>query len=156
MAFLRAVFCLLALSVATLAAPSADPSADVLEVSVRETSAGKYMIGVTLETSDVDCTHYANWWEVLSEDGELLYRRILRHSHAATQPFTRYSEDDVSLEEDQEIIVRAHMHVDGKELYPDSQVLKGSAKAGFAKATLEKNFAAAVEKEGPQAEGCLY
>ena len=60
----------------------------MIQVSVSG-SAQSYTFSVTLRSSDTGCDHYADWWEVLSSDGELIYRRVLLHSHVDEQPFTR-------------------------------------------------------------------
>ncbi len=38
---------------------------------------GAYRFAVTLKSTETGCAQYTDWWEVLSEKGELLYRRIL-------------------------------------------------------------------------------
>ena len=44
---------------------------------------------VTLAHADEGWNHYADAWEVLSENGEVLAKRVLRHPHVDEQPFTR-------------------------------------------------------------------
>ena len=44
---------------------------------------------VTLRHPDTGWDHYADGWEVLSEDGERLGYRKLHHPHVHEQPFTR-------------------------------------------------------------------
>jgi hypothetical protein len=44
---------------------------------------------VTLRHADDGWEHYADAWEVLSEERELLAKRVLRHPHVKEQPFTR-------------------------------------------------------------------
>ena len=44
---------------------------------------------VTLEHADEGWSHYADQWEVLSLDGNLLGKRVLHHPHENEQPFTR-------------------------------------------------------------------
>ena len=53
---------------------------------------------------DTGCDQYANWWEVITEDGALIYRRILGHSHVNEQPFIR-SGVGVVIDENQVVIV---------------------------------------------------
>ena len=61
--------------------------ADVTAVSVAG-EAGAYTFEVTVRSPDTGCEGYADWWEVVSPDGELLYRRVLLHSHVDEQPFS--------------------------------------------------------------------
>jgi hypothetical protein len=56
------------------------PYANVTAVAVSGDS-GAYTFNVSVESADIDCSQYADWWEVLSTDGVLVYRRILDHSH---------------------------------------------------------------------------
>jgi len=44
---------------------------------------------VTVRHADAGWDHYANRWQVLSESGEVLATRVLRHPHVKEQPFTR-------------------------------------------------------------------
>jgi hypothetical protein len=44
---------------------------------------------VTVQHADEGWAHYANRWQVLTPDGEVLATRALRHPHVGEQPFTR-------------------------------------------------------------------
>ena len=61
----------------------------MVEVSVRQTSAGVYRFEVTLSHADEGWEHYADAWEVVGPDGAVLARRVLAHPHVNEQPFTR-------------------------------------------------------------------
>ncbi len=82
--------------------------ADVLKVDVACNSATSFRFDVTVKHDDQGWTHYANRWEVLSPDGELLATRVLAHPHDHEQPFTR-SLTNVNIPDDlAEVVVRAH------------------------------------------------
>jgi len=85
----------------------------------------------------------------LTEEGELVYRRILAHSHISEQPFTR-SGSVQGIKEDQELIVRVHMN----NLGYGTQVFKGTVKTGFNKMFVSENFAIDLAKENPQPNPC--
>ena len=48
-----------------------------------------WSISVTLQHDDTGWDHYANRWDVLDTDGNLLGSRMLLHPHINEQPFTR-------------------------------------------------------------------
>lgn len=102
--------------------------ADIVSVAVTG-EAGNYTFAVTVSSADTGCEQYANWWEVADpQTGELIYRRILAHSHINEQPFTR-SGGPVSVEPSQSIIVRAHMG--GLQSHYGGQAFGGSVAEGF-------------------------
>jgi len=132
--------------------PPADATAlaDVQAVAVSG-SEGEWLFNVTVLSPDRDCSQYADWWEVLGEDGELLYRRVLNHSHPDEQPFTR-SGSPIPIDGDQVVIVRAHLNPGG---YGGAAV-KGTASGGFLAAEVSADFAAAAETAAPLPEECWY
>lgn len=81
-------------------------AADVLAVRVSGTP-GTYTFAVTLRSPDSGCEQYADWWEVLTPAGAIVYRRALMHSHLHEQPFTR-SGGPVDVVDTAEVLVRAH------------------------------------------------
>ena len=127
--------------------------AEVVSVSVSGNS-GAYNFSVGVLSPDDGCAKYANWWEVASESGELLYRRILAHSHTPPQfeqPFVR-SGGPVNISDGQTVIVRAHMNTSGY----GTRVFKGSVGGGFAAAEIAKDFALDIETENPQPGECPF
>ena len=125
-------------------------------------SEGAYTFSVSVESADVDCTQFADFWEVLGEDGSLLYRRILEHSHTdangttdAGAPGNTFTRDGgpVAIEPARVVIVRAHMNTSGY----NGRAMRGSVDAGFAVAPdIDSRFAAGVEDEMPLPTGCLF
>ena len=124
--------------------------ADVISVKTSGSS-NTYQFSVEISSPDTGCEQYADWWEVLSEDGELIYRRILLHSHVNDQPFTR-SGGPVNIGEDTIVIIRAHMNITGY----GGAVITGSIKSGFVYTDLPIDFSPEVEKLAPLPSGCNF
>lgn len=124
--------------------------ADVLSVAPNGES-GAYQFAVSIQSPDTGCEQYANWWEVVSEDGALIHRRILFHSHVNEQPFQR-SSGPVAIAADQVVIVRAHMHPIGY----GGQVLKGSVTQGFLSVESDDDFALDLAQKEPLPTDCTF
>ena len=125
-------------------------SADVIDVKI-DGIQGNYTFHVTIESPDTGCDQYADWWEVVSTDGVLIYRGVLAHSHVAEQPFTRPG-GNVKISRDQVVIVRAHMNTTGY----GGKVMVGSVKYGFEEQPHNPGFARSLEKQEPLPEGCAF
>ena len=130
-------------------------SAPAIVTNVKVTGQeNNYTFFVTIKSPDTGCDQYANWWEVISADGkQLIYRRILAHSHVDEQPFTR-SGGGVKITANTDIIVRAHMHTLG---YGEGVIaMIGSVGKGFTAYEIPANFAVDLEKKSPQPSGCAF
>lgn len=124
--------------------------ADVADVAVSG-SEGAYTFSVTIRSPDTGCDQYADWWEVTTESGELVHRRILAHSHVDEQPFTR-SSSPIEVDASTTVIVRAHLNPGGY----GGAALRGSAADGFAPTDLPSDFAAQLETADPLPTGCAF
>jgi hypothetical protein len=124
--------------------------ADVTAVSVSG-QAGAYAFSVSLSSPDSGCRQYADWWEVVSDDGKLLYRRVLLHSHVDEQPFTRGG-GPVPIQPTTRVWVRAHMNTVGY----GGAAFHGSVQTGFAPATPPAGFAAQLTTQAPLPSGCEF
>jgi len=124
--------------------------ADVIAVQASG-QPGAYQFNVGIRSPDKGCAQYADWWEVVSTDGKLLYRRVLLHSHVDEQPFTR-SGGPVPIQADTVVWVRAHMNTSGY----GGAAFKGSVKTGFKQALPDAGFAAGLAKQAPLPEGCDF
>ncbi len=119
------------------------------------------VFSVSIESADTGCDRYANWWELLSEDGSLLYRRILGHSHTDENGttdddghgnrFTR-SSPSLDMDVDQTIYVRAHM----SDVGYNGDIFVGTIGKGFSKASNVSAPGKAVEALPPQPTGCAF
>lgn len=110
-----------------------------------------YTLSVTIESPDTGCDQYANWWEVITPQGELIYRRILGHSHVDEQPFTR-SGGPVVIGANDSIIVRAHMN----NLSYGSQVFKGAVVNDLVQDSLSSDYAINLETIEPLPGDCPF
>ena len=82
--------------------------ADVVAVEVKSSGKLTYSFNVTVSHADQGWDHYADRWEIIAPDGEILARRVLAHPHTNEQPFTR-SLSGVKIPVDiHQITVRAH------------------------------------------------
>lgn len=126
------------------------PSADVISVDVTG-AFGSDRFSAGILSPDEGCEQYADWGEVLMEDGGLLYRRLLAHSHVDEQPFVR-SGGPVSIDSDTVVWVWAHMHPAGY----GGTAFRGSAQVGFQELEPDEGFADGVEHLHPLAGGCSF
>lgn len=124
--------------------------ASVTKVSVSG-DPNAYTFDVTVESPDTGCDQYTNWWEVIDMEGNLIYRRILAHSHVTEQPFTR-SGSAIKIMPNTPVYVRAHMNTSGY----GTQVQKGSVENGFIAVDLDVEFAKDLEKVEPLPSGCAF
>ena len=110
-----------------------------------------YNFSVKLSSPDLGCEQYANWWEVVDEDENLVYRRNLSHSHVNEQPFTR-SGGPVKIESSKIVIIRGHMNTSGY----GTVVYKGSIESGFQQMTIAADFAEQLESQDPLPPKCAF
>ncbi|VXB13596.1 hypothetical protein [Maribacter litoralis] len=110
-----------------------------------------YTISTTISSPDTGCDQYADWWEILDLEGNLIYRRILTHSHVEEQPFTR-SGSKITLASSTEVYIRVHMNTTGYS----SAVQKGTIETGFSAAELSATFANDLENQQPLPTGCAF
>lgn len=82
--------------------------ADVVSVEVSCNDDHVCRFDVTVAHDDEGWDHYANKWDVLTPDGEILGTRELLHPHENEQPFTRSLTNVRVPPELLEVIVRAH------------------------------------------------
>ena len=82
------VFALTIFSIATGAPALAGP-ANVVDVRASCGPRGGCTFDVTVMHTDEGWDHYADRWESVGPDGEVLATRVLQHPHVSEQPFTR-------------------------------------------------------------------
>ncbi|MDW3207414.1 MAG: hypothetical protein R8L07_17895 [Alphaproteobacteria bacterium] len=92
----------------TCSFPAVADEADVLAVDITAQGNGTYRFDVTVRHADEGWDHYADGWEILTEDGTSLGYRKLHHPHVNEQPFTR-SLSGVEIPDGVDrVVVRAH------------------------------------------------
>ncbi|VAW82231.1 hypothetical protein MNBD_GAMMA13-1072 [hydrothermal vent metagenome] len=140
---------------ATASAIKHDRLAEVVSVDFSG-SEFNYTFNVGVLSQDTGCNQYADWWEVISPEGGLIYRRILVHSHIDEQPFVRPG-TPVPIADDQIVIVRAHLnaHALVNSGY-GTQVFRGSIVDGFTAVETEQSFATDLVNVSPLPSGCAF
>jgi hypothetical protein len=99
---------LCALIILCFVGPVLGGEADVVAVEVKRSGNQTYSFDVTVSHADQGWNHYANRWEIIAPDGEILAKRVLAHPHTNEQPFTR-SLSGVKIPADiHQVTVRAH------------------------------------------------
>ena len=63
--------------------------ADIIDVKVQHNGGDSFQIIATVKHADTGWKHYANAFEVLDMDDNILGTRVLYHPHVDEQPFTR-------------------------------------------------------------------
>ena len=86
--------------------------ADVLQAKATRSGA-KWSFSVTVQHADEGWDHFADRWEVLTLEGELLATRVLAHPQVGEQPFTRGIAGIEIPEGTKEVVVRARDSVHG-------------------------------------------
>jgi hypothetical protein len=91
--------------------------ADVIAVKVKQTGSHLYRFDVTIRHADQGWDHYADRWEILAPDGNILDTRVLAHPHTNEQPFTRSLSGVKTPIELRQVKIRAHdsVHAFGGE-----------------------------------------
>jgi len=70
-------------------APAWAGEADVVDVRVQMQADGSYRFDATVRHADEGWDHYADAFEIVGPDDEVLGTRVLAHPHVNEQPFTR-------------------------------------------------------------------
>ena len=87
--------------------------ADVLEAKLLPAGEEQWRVSATIQHADQGWDHYADGFQVLTDDGVLLADRALLHPHVNEQPFTRSTQAFSIPAGVSELIVRAHDSVHG-------------------------------------------
>lgn len=100
----------LVLSMANTAVQAGE--AHVVDATV-ESRGDTYRFDVTLRHGDEGWDHYADRWEVLTPEGEVIDERTLHHPHENEQPFTRSLRGVEVPDGTSRVRIRAHDSVHG-------------------------------------------
>ncbi|WP_321504143.1 hypothetical protein [Breoghania sp.] len=87
--------------------------ADVIAAKAVRNGDGSWTISATLRHADSGWDHYADRWEVVAQDGDVLAVRNLAHPHMNEQPFTRSLSGILFPDGTTTVTLRAHDSVHG-------------------------------------------
>lgn len=96
-----------------IAGPTWAGEADVLSATAERDGGGTWSVSATIRHADTGWDHYADRFDVLDADGNVLGSRTLFHPHVDEQPFTRSLNGLAIPEGIDTITVRAHDSVHG-------------------------------------------
>ncbi|TWI93039.1 hypothetical protein JM93_00592 [Roseibium hamelinense] len=77
-----------AISLVVSVVPAAGGEVEIVDAKA-SSSGGTWRFSVTLKHGDTGWDHYADLWQVIGPEGQVLGERILLHPHVEEQPFTR-------------------------------------------------------------------
>lgn len=77
------------LSALIFCSPAWAGEADVVDVRVQTQADGSYRFDATVRHADEGWDHYADAFEIVGPNGDVLGTRVLAHPHVNEQPFTR-------------------------------------------------------------------
>jgi len=103
-----------------LMATSAAFAGEVRILEVRVECPNSCTFAVTLEHEDEGWHHYANQWDVMTLEGNLLKSRVLHHPHVNEQPFTRSLSGVLIAPEIKQVKIRAR---DSQHGYSSNEVI---------------------------------
>ena len=86
---LRLAACAAALAAASAPGAAVAGQAHVMKAEAVCSTIRTCDFDVTVRHADIGFSHYADRWEVIGDDGEVLGVRVLQHPHVHEQPFTR-------------------------------------------------------------------
>ena len=127
-----------------------EPSgANVIAVSLSG-NPGSYFVSVMVDNPDIRCESFADWWEVVSDDGELLTRRVCRTTTGRSNRLPlRWP---INVQPSDILIIRAHMRRTGY----GGEVMRGTVAGGFASAAIPLGFATNLETVSPLPTSCAF
>ncbi len=73
----------------TIAGSALSGEADVVEATLTPSGDGSWRLDATVRHDDTGWDHYADAFEAVTPDGQVLGTRTLLHPHVDEQPFTR-------------------------------------------------------------------
>ena len=95
------------------AAPALAGEAHVVDATIEIAGPNLYDITATIRHDDEGWEHYANRFDVVAPNGQVLQQRVLFHPHVEEQPFTRGLNRVMIPEDVDRVIIRAHDSVHG-------------------------------------------
>ena len=87
--------------------------ADITDIGVKKNGEGTYTFEVEVSHADAGWDHYADKWDIVDAQGNVIATRILHHPHVDEQPFTRSLGNVTIPQGTEEVTIRAHDSVHG-------------------------------------------